>query len=211
MSVPGALACLRLVLQSLCDFFPPITLLDLSDLGLFCLPVKEFYGTRYQRGLLFLNFMWGVVFTACVVILFLLWLPGLVVSCFLIRLTAGFLCWLPLIGLAYYGLLAWIFAAYWSGLLACLLWPGCLLLPGQAYFRLLGLIDAYWPDYLRFTGQAIGLAYRYTPNYDLVPARLIPELLRLTKQFVNRLILCLLEKSRHMITLTNPGLPAWLP
>ena len=23
MSVPGALACLRLVLQSLCDFFPP--------------------------------------------------------------------------------------------------------------------------------------------------------------------------------------------
>jgi hypothetical protein len=64
---------------------------------------------------------------------------------------------------------------------------------------------------LRFTGQAIGLAYRYTPNYDLVPARLIPELLRLTKQFVNRLILCLLEKSRHMITLTNPGLPAWLP
>ena len=85
------------------------------------------------------------------------------------------------------------------------------MLPGQAYFRLLGLIDAYWPDYLRFTGQAIGLAYRYTPNYDLVPARLIPELLRLTKQFVNRLILCLLEKSRHMITLTNPGLPAWLP
>ena len=31
-------------------------------LGLFCLPVKEFYGTRYQSGLLFLNFMWGVVF-----------------------------------------------------------------------------------------------------------------------------------------------------
>ena len=32
MSVPGALACLRLVLQSLCDFFPPSsTLLDLSD------------------------------------------------------------------------------------------------------------------------------------------------------------------------------------
>ena len=29
MSVPGALACLRLVLQSLCDFFPPSgTLLD---------------------------------------------------------------------------------------------------------------------------------------------------------------------------------------
>ena len=90
-------------------------------------------------------------------------------------------------------------------------WPGCLLLPDQTYCTLLGLIDAYWPDYLRFTGQAIGLAYRYTPNYDLVPARLIPELLRLTKQFVNRLILCLLEKSRHMITLTNPGLPAWLP
>jgi hypothetical protein len=32
MSVPGALACLRLVLESLCDFFPPSnTLLDLSD------------------------------------------------------------------------------------------------------------------------------------------------------------------------------------
>ena len=31
-SVSGALACLRLVLQSLCDFFPPSgTLLDLSD------------------------------------------------------------------------------------------------------------------------------------------------------------------------------------
>jgi len=30
--VSGALACLRLVLQSLCDFFPPSgTLLDLSD------------------------------------------------------------------------------------------------------------------------------------------------------------------------------------
>ena len=32
MSVPGALACLRLVLQSLCDLFPPSgTLLDPSD------------------------------------------------------------------------------------------------------------------------------------------------------------------------------------
>jgi len=32
VSVPGALACLRLVLQSYCDFFPPSdTLLDLSD------------------------------------------------------------------------------------------------------------------------------------------------------------------------------------
>ena len=31
MSMPGALACLRLVLQSLCDFIPPFgTLLDLS-------------------------------------------------------------------------------------------------------------------------------------------------------------------------------------
>ena len=39
-------------------------------LGLFCLPVKEFYGTQYQSGLLFLNFMWGVIFTACVVFLF---------------------------------------------------------------------------------------------------------------------------------------------
>ena len=38
-------------------------------LGLFCLPVKELYGTRYQSGLLFLNFMWGVVSTACVVFL----------------------------------------------------------------------------------------------------------------------------------------------
>jgi len=36
----------------------------------FCLPVKEFYGTPYQSGLLFLNFMWGVVFTACVVFCF---------------------------------------------------------------------------------------------------------------------------------------------
>ena len=68
MSVPDALSCLRLVLQSLCGFFPPSgTLLDLS--GPF-LPVKEFYGTRYQSGLLFLNFMWGVFFTACVVFLF---------------------------------------------------------------------------------------------------------------------------------------------
>jgi hypothetical protein len=32
VSVPGALACLRLLLQSLCDFFPPSgTQLDLSD------------------------------------------------------------------------------------------------------------------------------------------------------------------------------------
>jgi hypothetical protein len=54
MFVPGALACLRLVLQSLCDFFPPFgTLLDLT--GPFCLLVKEFYGTRYQIGLVFLN------------------------------------------------------------------------------------------------------------------------------------------------------------
>jgi len=48
-------------------------------LGLFCLPVKEFYGTQYQSGLLFLNFMWGVVFTAaCVVflILFFSWLSS---------------------------------------------------------------------------------------------------------------------------------------
>jgi hypothetical protein len=36
MSVPGSLACLRLILQSLCDFFPPSgTLLDLSDWGFF--------------------------------------------------------------------------------------------------------------------------------------------------------------------------------
>ena len=36
MSVPGALACLRLVLQSLCDFIPPSgTLLDLSDWAFF--------------------------------------------------------------------------------------------------------------------------------------------------------------------------------
>ena len=72
--MPGALACLRLVLQSLCDFFPPSgTLLDLSGplLGLFCLLVKELYGTWYQSGLLFLSLMWGVVFTACVVFLFL--------------------------------------------------------------------------------------------------------------------------------------------
>jgi hypothetical protein len=34
---------------------------------------------------------------------------------------------------------------------------------------------------------------------------------RLIKLFFNRLVLCLLEKPRHMITLTNPGLPAWLP
>ena len=37
--------------------------------GPFCLPVKEFYGARYKSGLLFLDFMWGVVFTACVVFL----------------------------------------------------------------------------------------------------------------------------------------------
>jgi hypothetical protein len=57
-----------------------------------------------------------------------LWLIGLVVCCFLIRLTAEFLGLLPLIGLlivAYWlvrliGLAycAWLFAAYWSGLLA---------------------------------------------------------------------------------------------
>jgi hypothetical protein len=37
MSVPGAFACLRLVLQSLCDFFPLSagTLLDLSDWAFF--------------------------------------------------------------------------------------------------------------------------------------------------------------------------------
>jgi len=36
MSVPGALAYLRLVLQSLCDFFPPSgILLDLSDWAFF--------------------------------------------------------------------------------------------------------------------------------------------------------------------------------
>jgi len=37
-------------------------------------------------------------------------------------------------------------------------WPGCLLLPDQAaraYCRLLDwLIVAYWPGYLRLTGQA---------------------------------------------------------
>ena len=43
MSVPGALACLRLLLQSLCDFFTPSsTLLDLSDWAFFGLPVKVF-------------------------------------------------------------------------------------------------------------------------------------------------------------------------
>ena len=48
-------------------------------LGLFCLPVKEFYGTQYQSGLLFLNFMWGVVFSACVVyLLYLHWGPPLI-------------------------------------------------------------------------------------------------------------------------------------
>ena len=56
MSMPNALACLRLVLQSLCDFFPPFgTLLDLLDWAFFGLLVKEFYGIRYQSGLLFLN------------------------------------------------------------------------------------------------------------------------------------------------------------
>ena len=33
MSVPGALSCLRLVLQSLCDFFPPSGTLDKSLTG----------------------------------------------------------------------------------------------------------------------------------------------------------------------------------
>jgi len=37
------------------------------------IPVKEFHGTRYQIGLLFLDFMWGVVFTACVVFFSFLW------------------------------------------------------------------------------------------------------------------------------------------
>jgi len=39
-----------LVPQSLCDICSPSgTLLDLSDWAFFCLLVKEFYGTRYQR------------------------------------------------------------------------------------------------------------------------------------------------------------------
>ena len=67
--MPGALACLRPILQSLYDFFSASagTLLDPSDwaffvlcwsyllLGLFGLLVKEFYGTRYQSGFLSLN------------------------------------------------------------------------------------------------------------------------------------------------------------
>jgi len=37
VSAPGALACLRLELQSLCDFFSQSgTLLDFSDWAIFC-------------------------------------------------------------------------------------------------------------------------------------------------------------------------------
>ena len=54
--MPGALACLRLVLQSICDSFSPSNaLLDLSDWAFFGLLVKEFYGTLYQSGFFLLN------------------------------------------------------------------------------------------------------------------------------------------------------------
>jgi hypothetical protein len=84
---------------------------------------------------------------------------------------------------------------------------------------LIRLITAYCPVLLRLAGliicgvlvRLIGLAYCNTLSaFDPVPTWLIPELFRLTKQFFNRLVLCLLEKPRHMITtITNPGLPAW--
>ena len=44
--------------------------------GLLCLQVKEFYGTQYQSGFLFLIPMWSVVFTTCVVFLSILHLFG---------------------------------------------------------------------------------------------------------------------------------------
>ena len=61
--------------------------------------------------------------------------------------TAGFLCLLSLTGLAYCGLLAWLFAAYWSGLLWLLGLVVCCFL-----IRLLGHIAAYWPGLLWLTG-----------------------------------------------------------
>jgi len=65
MSVPAALSCLRLVLQSLVTSFLLLVLCWTS----LTVPFLS-AGTRYQSGLLFLNFMWGVVFTACVAFLF---------------------------------------------------------------------------------------------------------------------------------------------
>ena len=94
---------------------------------------------------------------------------------------AYWLGYLRLIGQAYYGLFAWFFVAYCR--LIAAYWPGLLWLTGLAYCNTL---SAYWSS--------------SHPAY--------PELLRLTKQFFDRLVLCLLEKPRHMITLTNPGLPA---
>ena len=72
------------------------------------------------------------------------------------------------------------------------------------------ILTAYRSGHLQFIGQAYcNTLSAYWSSFH--PA--YPELLRLTKQFFNMLVLCLLEKPRHMITLTNPGLvlPAWLP
>ena len=54
-------------------FFPSGTLFWTSLLnGPLLSAVKEFYGTQYQSGFLILNFMWGVVFTACVFFFFIM-------------------------------------------------------------------------------------------------------------------------------------------
>ena len=58
--------------------------------GLFLSAGKKKHGTRYQSGLLFLNFMWGVVFTACVVFLLLFLSSGrLEVNLFLSEKRGG--------------------------------------------------------------------------------------------------------------------------
>ena len=78
-----------------------------------------------------------------------LWLTDFVICGLLVRISGlayyGLIAWLfvaycRLISLAYCGLLTWLFAAYWSGLLAWLIMAyllSSLLLPDQAYCRLI--------------------------------------------------------------------------
>jgi len=92
-------------------------------------------------------------------------------------------------------------------------WPGLLWLTGLVICSLLGrLIIDYLPGSLLLTAGLLPLAglvicgllvrlivqaYFDTLSAtltDLGLTRLIPELLRFTKQFFNRLVLCLLEK-----------------
>jgi hypothetical protein len=69
--------------------------------------------------------------------------------------------------------------------------------------------QAWLTDYLRLIGQAWLIVTLYI-LLILFLHGFSQSLLGLLSSF-NRLVLCLLEKPRHMITLTNPGLSAWLP